>query len=247
MLVVELFAPLSAAPHAHHVINYENSEVYPSPLSTVIPPKTNIEHYEANFVFRGKFYSCHRNTAYGCLAYDVNNGSIADYSNKSRIISGAYILTSTVEINDKIWRVGGLIVLSGTVERTNRTEMMDEDSNWTEGPELPDPRSRATLVAVSKTQVLIFGGQPSGLQSYLYDDADGSFDPRAAIGASSLARMPAAFMTLPGIGQVVLAIRNDHKAITYDMDTDIWTMRPSLDLGTGYVWQRFGFLTPSQR
>ena len=174
-------------------------------------------------------------------------GTRFHHSNKSRIIDHWYY-SGTVEFNDKIWRIGGYRKFNGTQVHINTTEFMDEDSNWTEGPELPEPRSHSTMVVISNSKVFVFGGLPIDVASYLYDDDDWSFEPRAPIGTLGKNFVAAAYMTLPGIGKVVFAIQAQYKAITYDLDTDTWTLRPSLNIGPAIdVVGQTGFLSPSQR
>ena len=244
--ILELFAPLTTKPYEHHIINYEDDELYPSPLMEAIPERHSRES-DPNFLFKGKFYNCHLNSIMGCQVYDVNNGTITDYSAKQRTI-GKWIGYGVVVMKDKVWIVGGRNTNPAIDIVTNKTEFMDEDSNWTEGPEMPEPRYYSTLVAISDTEVLVFGGMPEGVPSYLYDDSDGSLVAKAPIGPDVHRFTPATFMTLPGLGQVVFVIQPNGKAVTYDFDTDSWIMRPTLDMPhTDIIHTRLGFLSPKQR
>ena len=248
--MLELFSPLTTTPHDHHIINYESPDVSPSPLMTAIAPSHNMETW-ANFVFKDRFFICHKDPANGCQSYNVNNGSHIDHSAQTRTMSDLFINSATIGVNGKIWRVGGNRKIGPNLIITDETEFMDEDANWSAGPQLNEPRSKTTLVALSDFEIFMFGGIPDGIPSYRYNDQDQSLVAKSNIGDDSWSFMSAAYMTVPDLGKkVVLAILVTGEAITYDLEADSWTLRPNLDLPhqpADNISKRFGYLSPSQR
>ena len=154
-------------------------------------------------------------------SWDLNTGEFQQHAN---FVEEFIIVNFAVtQVNGKLWRSGGLTEEN---EVLKETYFLSPDFHWMKGPNLPAVKEAHTKVTISKTKVVIFGGNARGFGRgtanavWLYDDESGNF---TKMNDFELGSHPSAAMTyIEDIKKKAIIVVIKGKVYFYDFEYDSW-------------------------
>ena len=175
--------------------------------------------YQMLVSFQNKLYYTTGPDYFDDLSWDLETGLMAQHTKllRDRVYHFAF-----TEINGKIWQTGGI----SKDEAIKETYFLLSNFTWVSGPELPEAKESHTMVTISETEVILFGGNLKGFAKmsanrvWIYNDKHKSFDKRKDF---EIGYRPSAAMTyIESIDKEAILVLVKGRAFFYDISYDSW-------------------------
>lgn len=155
-------------------------------------------------------------------SWDLKTGELATH----QTLVEEYVVYdfAFIEVNGKIWRTGGWSQEDGVAVKS--THFLHQNFTWTRGPDLPYEKESHTMVAISETEIIIFGGnllrfaKESANKIWIYNDIHQNFTRMKDF---QLGSYPSAIKSyIEDIKKEALIVMIRGKVYFYDWPYDSW-------------------------
>ena len=241
LLIHEFMIVTQSNEKKHFTLPYPNFPLENTDLYNVVAGELN------QFRFNDRIFYCHHSSRqfYPCQSWSITH-PIDHIVHPAPTDPSIYtqLGCALAEVNGKIMFTGGYV---NNVEM-NVTVFLDANGVYSRGSvDMPVVKVWHSMIALSLTKAMIFGGRPTGQPTVIYDDADQSYEQKGEIpNPTWMNSQPAALrLNLKGVGDVVLAVGRLVPAI-YKINQGVWEERPDLTPEND-LYNRFGFQTEDSR